>query len=140
MSDQPRERLNHLLDLAARGDEARAALLGELVDLLLDWPKEYGPAMRAPFEALLDRTARDVDAPALVVAARKMNGAFADILAAKLAVPADRAKEILGDRSGSELATACKGAALDRAAYSAIVLLTTRGGDVMDRLNAYDAT
>jgi hypothetical protein len=185
-----RERLGRLLELAAGGAEARAALLGDLADLLLDWPMDYAQAMRAPFEALLEKTAREADGPTrahlaarlagheelpvallneffldaqdtarasilrrnearddampepfradaahLVAAARTtMNGAFAETFAASLSLPADIARRVL--RDGQAAAVACKGAGLDRAAYSAIALLT---GTDPARLAEYDA-
>jgi hypothetical protein len=180
MAQAPRERLNRLLDLAARGPVGRAALLGELADLLLDWPADYAVAMRGPFEALFEKTARevdaatraaiaarldgheelpvsllnefyfeapialrarilalneatdgefhgvdDVDAAALVEAARTMNGAFADRFASALSLPPAVMTDIFADASGQSLAVACKGARLDRAAFSAIALLTS---------------
>src|SRR5665213_3107196 len=74
MAQAPRERLNHLLELAAQGPAGRAALLGELADLLLDWPADYALAMRAPFEALFEKTAREVDAQTRVDVARRLEG------------------------------------------------------------------
>ena len=176
MALSSRERLNRLLDLAARGAGGRAALLDELADLLSDWPADYAQAMRAPFEALFEKTAReaggaartalaarladheelplalinefflDADAPsrarilkrnqsldddtpppradgaALVAAARRtINGAFADTFAAALTLPRGMAEAILADPEA--FAVACKGAGLDRAAYSAVALL-----------------
>jgi hypothetical protein len=59
-----RERLGFLLDLAAQGEAGRAALLDELAALLVDWPADYAQAMRAPFEALFEKTAREA-APGL---------------------------------------------------------------------------
>jgi hypothetical protein len=173
-----RERLGRLLELAAGGADARTALLGQLADLLFDWPQDYAQAMRAPFEALFEKTAREADAATraglaarlaghaelpvallneffldapepmradilrrndarddamperlhadaagLVAAARKtMNGAFADVFASALSLPASMARAIL--RDGQAAAIACKSAGLDRAAYSAIALLT----------------
>src|SRR3569832_2068682 len=49
----PKERLTHLLELAASGAGERATLATELTDLLLDWPAQYPAAMRATFEARL---------------------------------------------------------------------------------------
>jgi hypothetical protein len=192
MSQAPRERLNRLLDLASRGLEGRAALLDELADLLLDWPADYAVAMRAPFEALFEKTAREadartratvarrldghdelpvsllnefyfeapagmrarilalnealdadahfadaVDATSLVEAARTMNGAFAGAFAGTLSLPPAIAKEILADTSGQSLAVACSGAGLDRAAFSAIALLTSARPDP-SRLTHFD--
>ena len=57
----PKERLSHLLELAAQGPEQRAALAGEVADLLLDWPVQYPAAMRATFEALLEKIAREME-------------------------------------------------------------------------------
>ena len=57
-----KERLSHLLELAARGAGERAALASEVADLLHDWPPAYPAAMRASFEALLEKIAREVDA------------------------------------------------------------------------------
>jgi len=74
MAQAPRERLNHLLDLAAQGPAGRAALLNELADLLLDWPADYALAMRAPFEALFEKTAREVDAETRMDVARRLEG------------------------------------------------------------------
>jgi hypothetical protein len=56
-----KERLSHLLELAAKGAAERAALAGEVADLLHDWPPAYPAAMRASFEALLEKIAREVD-------------------------------------------------------------------------------
>ena len=193
MAQAPRERLNYLLELAAQGPAGRTALLGELADLLLDWPADYALAMRAPFEALFEKTAREADASArafvagrlegheelplpllneffldapcelrahilarnevletectapvavdaqeLVAAARTMNGAFVDMFAWSLSLSSAIANDILADASGQSLAVACKGAGLDRAAFSAIALLTTHAPDPA-RLAHFDA-
>jgi hypothetical protein len=56
-----RERLSRLVELAGQeGIEARRALAGELADLLLSWPSIYPRGMREPFEALLEKTVRDI--------------------------------------------------------------------------------
>ena len=55
-----KERLSHLLALAGEGSQ-RAALVGELADLLLDWPRDCPDAMRAPVVALLEKTVRETD-------------------------------------------------------------------------------
>ena len=61
----PRERLSRLVELAAQTDHAaRRALVNGLADLLLDWPASYPAAMREPFEALLEKSLRNVE-PAL---------------------------------------------------------------------------
>jgi len=51
----PRERLSHLLELAAQGAGERVHLADEVADLLLDWPSAYPAAMRGTFEALLEK-------------------------------------------------------------------------------------
>jgi hypothetical protein len=57
-----RERLTHLVELASQSaPEKQRALATEVCDLLIDWPADYSSAMRAPFEALLERVARGVD-------------------------------------------------------------------------------
>src|SRR5215469_16850911 len=58
----PKERLLHLLKLAAEGEGARAQLVHELCEVLVDWPREYPPAARLPFETLLEKTIRAADA------------------------------------------------------------------------------
>lgn len=55
-----KERLSHLLELAASGAGERGALAGEVADLLLDWPPQYPPPMRATFEALLEKIVREM--------------------------------------------------------------------------------
>jgi Uncharacterised protein conserved in bacteria (DUF2336) len=62
MSDA-KKKLTHLIDLAIQdAPECRRALAVELCDLLLDWPAHYPAQMREPFEALLEKTVRMVDA------------------------------------------------------------------------------
>jgi hypothetical protein len=57
-----RERLTNLIELASQSaPEKQRALAMEVCDLLIDWPSDYSSAMRAPFEALLERVARGVD-------------------------------------------------------------------------------
>lgn len=58
----PKERLMHLLKLAAEGEGARAQLVHELSQILIDWPREYAPSARLPFETLLEKTVREADA------------------------------------------------------------------------------
>jgi hypothetical protein len=57
----PNEQLRHLLELAAQGAGERAALAGELAELLLAWPASYPVGMRATFEALLERILHETD-------------------------------------------------------------------------------
>jgi hypothetical protein len=70
----PKERLCHLLELAAQGPEQRAALAGEVADLLLDWPPQYPQAMRMTFSALLEKIVREVDAPTCAALATRFEG------------------------------------------------------------------
>jgi hypothetical protein len=58
-----KQRLDRLMGLASQdGLPARRALVGEIVDLLIDWPENYSTGMREPFEALFERAIREVDA------------------------------------------------------------------------------
>ncbi len=62
MSDV-RERLSRLIELAGESaPEKQRALAFELCDLLTDWPRLYPPAMREPFEVLLEKVLRRLDA------------------------------------------------------------------------------
>jgi len=70
----PRERLCHLLELAAQGPEQRAALAGEVADMLLDWPAQYPLAMRQTFEALLEKIAREMDFASRAALAARFDG------------------------------------------------------------------
>jgi hypothetical protein len=70
----PKERLRQLLELAAQGAGERAALAGELAELLLAWPASYPVGMRATFEALLERILHETDLGARAVLAPR----FAD--------------------------------------------------------------
>jgi len=56
-------RLQRLIELAGKpAPEDRAALALELCDLLADWPMKYPSEMREPFETLLEKCVREVDA------------------------------------------------------------------------------
>jgi hypothetical protein len=58
-----KQRLTHLIELATtNAPENRRTLAVELCDLLLDWPAHYPAAMREPFEALLEKIVRMIDA------------------------------------------------------------------------------
>ena len=69
-----KERLSHLLELAANGPEQRAALAEDISDLLLDWPAQYPGAMRVTFEALLEKIAREMDFAARAALAARFEG------------------------------------------------------------------
>ncbi len=171
----PKERLSHLLELAAQGPQQRAALAGEVADMLLDWPPQYPLTMRATFEALLEKIAREMDfharselaarfenrsdarlallnelflaaspemkdatlarndaqavMPAVLVdddallAAARAHQDFPLALARLSGVPRAVAAEIVSDKSGRSLAVVCRAANINRAAFSAIVVL-----------------
>jgi hypothetical protein len=70
----PKERLSHLLELAAQGANERAALAGEVVDLLLDWPAEYPAATRATFASLLEKIVREMDEAGQTALALRLEG------------------------------------------------------------------
>ena len=182
-----KERLSHLLVLASEGAAQRAALLGELADLVLNWPPDCPEAMRPPVLALLDVTVRETDdetrsrlaarlgghgelplslvnefylsaparvrreiltrnqfarddetdgnmaaadARALLAAARDAAiRDFAGTFGCTIGIPRQIAQTILSDTSGEPLAVLCKGAQLDRATFSALVLLKSAAGE-----------
>lgn len=159
------QKLSHLLQLADQGPALRAALAEEVAELLTDWPADYPDSMRAVCEALLAKAAHDVDKAtrarlrvqlysdpelahrvlprewagrALVDVARR-GGDLAQALAENLGLHHAIAAQILDDASGVSLALACKGAHLDRATFSALVLLTRPGRDnALAVLDAFD--
>lgn len=149
------QKLSHLLQLADQGPSLRAALAEEVAELLTNWPADYPESMRGVCEALLAKAARDVDqatrarlrvqlyshpelahrvlpregAGLALVAAARRGCDLATALAENLGVDMRVAAQILADESGAALAVACKGANLDRAAFSALALLTRPGRD-----------
>ena len=152
------QRLSHLLQLADQGPALRAALAEEVVELLLDWPSDYPDSMRNICEALLAKAARDVDAATcarlrqrlashptarllppestggmLVAAARRGD---TQALARNLGVDADAAQQLLHDEAA--LAVACKSAHIDRAAFSALIVLTRLDRDTRRAYAALD--
>ena len=159
------EKLSHLLQLADQGPALRAALAEEVAELLAHWPSDYPGSMRTVCETLLTEAAHDVDAAtcarlrvqlcshpdlaqrvlphgaqALVDAARNGKDLTA-VLAQSLGVEEKIAQQILGDISGTALAVACKGAQIDRAAFSALAVLTHPSRDrshAFDVLDAFD--
>ena len=141
------QKLSELLQLADQGPALRAALAEEVAELLSHWPADYPESMREVCEALLAKAARDIDTPtrarlrvllysnpglahrvlprdslALIEKARA-SANLVSVLAESLCVSEKVADEILADASGASLAVACKGALIDRAAFSALVLL-----------------
>jgi len=81
-----RDRLTHLVELASQSaPEKSRALAIELCDLLLDWPEDYSRAMRAPFEALMEKVVRGLDGPT-----RRL-------LVARLAAGADTPVDLLNE-------------------------------------------
>lgn len=161
------QKLSHLLQLADQGPSLRAALAEEVAELLLNWPTDYPQSMRGICETLLAKAARDVDAATrtrlrvqlyadpeltarvlpresvaqnLVAAAR--SGDLQTVLADSLGVEPRMAQQILDDESGAALVVACKGAQIDRAAFSALAILTRPGCDrdgIAAVLEAYEA-
>jgi hypothetical protein len=159
------QKLSHLLQLADQGPALRAALAEEVAELLTAWPSDYPESMRGVCEALLAKAARDVDTPtrarlrvqlysdpdlsqrvlpresvvqALIDAARNSEN-LPDILAQSLGVDDKMAIQILDDETGAALAVACKGANIERAAFSALVLLTRPGRDRAHAFAVLDA-
>jgi hypothetical protein len=99
-TNSSRERLNLLLALAAQGRDGRAALLDELAALLMDWPADYAQAMRGPFEALFEKTARD--------AAPELRTALAERLADHDELPVALLNEFFLDASPASRARILK--------------------------------
>ncbi|HEX4028395.1 MAG TPA: hypothetical protein VHX18_12315 [Rhizomicrobium sp.] len=154
------QKLSHLLQLADQGPALRAALAEEVAELLVNWPSDYPESMRGVCEALLTRAAHDVDAatrarlrvrlcsdPELasrvlpresatqgLIETARHGGDVPALLAERLGVDGQMAAQILDDETGAALAVACKGASLDRAAFSALALLAHPG---RDRVHAY---
>jgi len=143
------EKISHLLELADQGPSLRTALAEEVADLLSAWPADYPESMRQVCESLLAKAVRDLDpvararlrvqlyaqpglvqrilpreagSQALIEAARS-GRSLVEPLARSLGVDDRIAHDILKDDSGGKLAVACKGACMDRAAFSALALL-----------------
>ena len=160
------QRLSHLLKLADQGPVMRAALAEEVAELLTAWPADYPASMQGVCEALLAKAVNDVDTATrarlrvilfadaelaarvlpresasqkLIAAARSQAEALPDVLAQSLGVDAIMAKQILNDESGAALAVACKGANIDRAAFSALAMLTRPGRDRVHAFAVLDA-
>jgi uncharacterized protein (DUF2336 family) len=115
-------RLQRLIDLAENPAPAERAVLAlELCDLLSDWPMKYPSEMREPFETLLEKCVREVDAGtrarvAVRIAAREeapvplLNELFFD-------APAEAKSEIV--RRNAEANGHDEGAAADEASVIA---------------------
>ena len=159
------QKLSHLLQLADQGPALRAALAEEVAELLTAWPADYPDSMRGVCEALLAKAARDIDpatrtrlrvqlyshpelaarvlpresaSQTLIEAARRGDGLH-DALAQSLGVDGKMAVQILDDETGAALAVACKGANIERAAFSALALLARPGRDRAHAFAVLDA-
>lgn len=159
------EKLARLLELADQGPVMRAALATEVAELLADWPTDYPDDMKAVCAALLAKAAREVDAatrallrmrlradPALahrvlgpcpsqsraLVEAARLDGPQ-KALAERLGLDAGTTRRILDDDTGAALARACKDAGLDRAAFSALAILSHPGRNPIRAFAALDA-
>jgi hypothetical protein len=161
-------RLSYLLELADKGPAMRTALAEEVAELLLAWPADYPTEMRGICETLLTRAARELDPdirarlriqlcadtaltqrvlpreaepPSLIVAAR-MGEQLTSALAGVLHVTPTRAADILADTNCVALATAAKGARLDRLVFSTLAMLTHKGAGraELERWDAIDLT
>lgn len=155
------QKLSHLLQLPDQGPALRAALAQEVVEMLLDWPSDYPDSMRNVCEALLAKAARDLDAAtcarlrerlaaqpelaarllpresagrALVEAARRGD---TEAMAQSLGMDTEAAQHLLKDEAA--LAAACKSAHIDRAAFSALIVLTRLDRDYRRAYAALDA-
>jgi hypothetical protein len=159
------QKLSHLLQLADQGPALRAALAEEVAELLSQWPAEYPDSMRTICEVLLAKTVRDVDVvtrarlrvqlcsnPELaarvlprestvqtLIDAARVGGRLTCAMAQSLGVDDKMAAQILDDETGAALAVACKGANIDRAAFSALALLAKPGRDRAQAFAVLDA-
>jgi hypothetical protein len=159
------DKLSHLLQLADQGPARRAALVEEVAKLLTAWPSDYPDSMRGVCEALLAKAARDVDAATrarlrvqlcsdpelshrvlprqamsqILVEAARAGTHLPAALAQSLGVDDKMALQILDDETGAALAMACKGANIDRAAFSALALLARPGRDRAHAFAVLDA-
>jgi len=79
--------------------------------------------MRNQLEREDDEPSVPADAASLLSALRSGGRDFAAMLGSVCAIPHDIAQAILSDASGEPLAVLCRGAALDRAVFSAVALL-----------------
>lgn len=159
------QKLSHLLQLADQGPALRAALAEEVAELLTAWPSDYPDSMKGVCEALLAKAARDVDpatrarlrvqlysvpdladrvlpresAGAALIQAARCGDGLPDALAQSLGVDDKMALQILDDETGAALAVACKGANIERAAFSALALLVRPGRDRAHAFAVLDA-
>jgi hypothetical protein len=163
-------RLARLLELAEQGPTLRAALAVEVAELLTEWPQDCPMEMRGACEALLARTAREVDDnirarlqahlstdPALaarvlpsgealsrsLIEIARRDGDVVTSLAEALNLSPIRSRELFSDPSGHALALACKCLQLSRAAFSTLAMFLSRKRDITQyyaTLNIYDAT
>jgi len=162
------QKLSQLLGLADQGPALRAALAEEVAGLLTHWPANYPQSMREACEALLSRTARDMDFASrarlraqlysvpelaarilprenldqILIEAARVGEHLLAALAQSLGVDGTMAAQILDDESGAALVVACKGANIERAAFSALTLLARPGRDraqTRAMLEAYDS-
>ncbi|MBU6299229.1 MAG: hypothetical protein KJS68_13405, partial [Alphaproteobacteria bacterium] len=145
-----------LFDVTAReaddGMRARlAARLGGHGDLPLDLVNDfYLCAPKSVRREILMRNELDLgafddggaapDAAELIAAARDVRVRdFAQRLGDSVGIAARTARAVLADASGEALAVLCRGAHLDRAAFSALALLKIpTDGDPLAQLAAYD--
>ncbi len=160
-------KLSHLLQLADQGPALRAALAEEVAELLVRWPSDYPDSMKGVCEGVCWRRRRAtwMPPPAPGCASsftpipncriacwalakpparrwsrpRVAGEALETALAENLGVDAVMAKQILDDESGAALAVACKGASLERATFSALMLLARPGRDRAHAFAALDA-
>jgi hypothetical protein len=159
------QKLSHLLKLADQGPALRAALAEEVAELLTQWPSDYPESMRAICESLLAKAAHDVDTPTrarlrvrlyadpelsarvlpretpahLLLDAVRDADDLESRLAENLGLDAAMARQVLDDDTGMALAAACKGANINRATFSAIILLAKPGRDRSTAYAALDA-
>jgi hypothetical protein len=110
----------------------REMLIGELAELLADWPQDCPQSMRKAFELLLDKKRREAEAatldePALIARARTQKRQDWTVeFAGYIGIDAETAARIVREPTGEALAVACKAARLSRATFSALAVLAAR--------------
>lgn len=73
----PKDRLKHVLQVAAGGKIAHAELARELAGVLSEWPAELSENARQPFEALLEKSLSQTDETTRDFVAAQLSGHIA---------------------------------------------------------------
>lgn len=127
------DRLLRLVALARENAPGqRDLLIGDLTELLDNWPEDCPQSMRKAFELLLDKKRREAEAatldePSLIARARKQKRQdWAVEFAGYVGIDTETAARIVREPTGEALAVACKAARLSRSTFSALAVLAAR--------------